>query len=104
MQKLMEDNRNYCTKEKMKIDDKIVLKGATSNDKLLREPAERKKKPLLTVSATCFSDFFIHKASRYWVKKNCDNKVKNDSRHPNHGELNWIHHQLSWKKIVLISL
>ena len=65
MQKLMEDNRNYCTKEKMKIDDKIVLKGATSNDKLLRETAERKKKPLLTVSATCFSDFFIHKASRY---------------------------------------
>lgn len=65
MQKLMEDNRNYCTKEKMKIDDKIVLKGATSNDKLLREPAKRKKKPLLMVSATCFSDFFIHKASRY---------------------------------------
>ena len=49
----------------MKIDDKIVLKGATSNDKLLREPAKRKKKPLLMVSATCFSDFFIHKASRY---------------------------------------
>ena len=61
MQKLMEDNRNYCTKEKMKIDDKIVFKGATSNDKLFREPAERKKKPLLMVSAPCFSDFFIHK-------------------------------------------
>lgn len=57
----MEDNRNYCTKETMKIDDKIVFKDATSNDKLLREPAKRKKKSLLMVSATCFSDFLSTK-------------------------------------------
>jgi hypothetical protein len=39
----MEDNWNYCTKEKMKINIKIVLKAATNNNKLLRKPARRKK-------------------------------------------------------------
>lgn len=49
MQKLMEDN-GITAQEKMKIDDKIVFKGATSNDKLFREPAEEEK-PLPAVSA-----------------------------------------------------
>lgn len=31
----MEDNGNYYIKEKMKINDKVVLKAATSDDKLL---------------------------------------------------------------------
>lgn len=31
----MEDNGNYYIKEKVKINDKVVLKAATSDDKLL---------------------------------------------------------------------
>lgn len=53
----MEDNGNYCIREKMKINDKVVFKAATSDDKLLREQGKRKEKPFLILTAACFLEF-----------------------------------------------
>lgn len=55
----MEDNGNYYIKEKMKINDKVVFKAATSDDKLLREQGKRKEKPFLILTAACFLEFFF---------------------------------------------
>lgn len=43
----------------MKINDKVVFKAATSDDKLLREQGKRKEKPFLTLTAPCFLEFFF---------------------------------------------
>lgn len=61
MQKLMEDNRNYCTKEKMKIDDKIVFKRCLVMINYSESQPKGKKKAITHGISPCFSDFFIHK-------------------------------------------
>lgn len=53
----MEDNGNYYIREKMKINDKVVFKAATSDDKLLREQGKRKEKSFLILTAACFLEF-----------------------------------------------
>lgn len=71
----MEDNGNYYIKEKMKINDKVVFKAATSDDKLLREQGKRKEKPFLTLTAPCFLEFFFFPPTKLQDSESNENAV-----------------------------
>lgn len=71
----MEDNGNYYIKEKMKINDKVVFKAATRDDKLLREQGKRKEKPFLTLTAPCFLEFFFFPPTKLQDSESNENAV-----------------------------
>lgn len=59
----------------MKINDKVVFKAATCDDKLLREQGKRKEKPFLTLTAACFLEFFFFPPTKLQDSESNENAV-----------------------------